>query len=167
MKNLSKVNLMWLVALLMLSGCSAKFFKGQSDGIETLAVEKLSVVDELKRVASDVREEIGLLRKIEQSREAGQQVKAYKTPEDGVLAERITLKQQGPARMVIKKIASMVGYNFQVVGNEPLHGVPVDVDFDQTPVFEVLENIGAQTGNHVWVAVDDEYKEIALVYLSE
>lgn len=80
------------------------------------------------------------------------------------LRRAITVNWVGPVEPVTKMLAERAGYNFLTVGGPPVVPVVVSIDAQNTPVIEVLRNIGLQLGMRGDIKVDGAGRVVELHY---
>lgn len=80
------------------------------------------------------------------------------------LRRAITVNWVGPVEPITKTLADRAGYNFLVVGGQPVVPVVVSLDVQNTPVIEVLRNIGLQLGMRGDIKVDGPGRVVELHY---
>jgi len=122
---------------------------------------------ELSRAADSIHKDLNLLSRIRQE-ESGvhEQVKAYKTPPaNSRISEPITLSWSGPLEPAVEVVARKVGYNFRVIGSAPSQPVLVNLRATDKPAFEILEDMGWQAGDKAGVVLNQEQKELQIIYL--
>jgi hypothetical protein len=122
---------------------------------------------ELSRAADSIHQDLNLLSRIRQE-ESGvhEQVKAYKTPPaNSRISKPITLSWSGPLEPAVEVIAQKVGYNFRVIGSAPSQPVLINLSAIDKPAFEILEDMGWQAGDKAGVVLNQEQKELQVIYL--
>ena len=80
------------------------------------------------------------------------------------LRRAMTVNWVGPAEPITKKLAERAGYNFLVIGNAPPVPVVISLDVENTPVIDVLRDIGLQLGLRGDVRVDGQRQLIEIHY---
>jgi defect-in-organelle-trafficking protein DotD len=80
------------------------------------------------------------------------------------LRRAITVNWVGPVEPITKTLADRAGYNFLTVGSPPVVPVVVSIDVDNTPVIDVLRNIGLQLGMRGDIKVDGPGRVVELHY---
>ena len=91
-------------------------------------------------------------------------VNELKVPSE--LKRPTTLIWTGPAEEAAIKLAQLVDYHFQVVGNPPAIKPIVYLNFKNSPVIKILEQIGLQSFPVGEVIVDPNIKRIEYRYLN-
>jgi hypothetical protein len=122
---------------------------------------------ELNMAAKSIHEDLNMLSRIRQE-ETGihKDVRAYKTPPQDVdVSQPMTLNWSGPLEPAVQLVAQKVGYRFKVIGAAPAQPVLVSLTAKDKPAFEVLEDIGWQAGKQVGVVLNQELKELQVIYL--
>jgi defect-in-organelle-trafficking protein DotD len=80
------------------------------------------------------------------------------------LRRAVTVNWVGPVEPLAKMLAERAGYNFLTVGGPPVVPVVVSIDAENTPVIEVLRNIGLQLGMRGDIKVDGSGHVVELHY---
>lgn len=80
------------------------------------------------------------------------------------LRRAITVNWVGPVEPITKTLADRAGYNFLVVGAQPVVPIVISLDVENTPVIEVLRNIGLQLGMRGDIKVDGPGRVVELHY---
>jgi defect-in-organelle-trafficking protein DotD len=76
-----------------------------------------------------------------------------------------TIDWSGPAQEAARKIASLVGYQFQITGNPPSVPPSIHISVEDVTAAKALEQIGLQAYPFGEVAVDPNVKRIEFRYL--
>ena len=117
----------------------------------------------LKQINSAARDIQTELKKLSKMRMSYEQVEVYEAPEEGPLAQKLTLQWSGPLRDVLEVVASRIGFSFRVTGEAPSSPVLITIDRIKAPAFKVLEDIGWKAGRHK-VNVDANKRTVQLTY---
>ncbi len=80
------------------------------------------------------------------------------------LRRAITVNWVGPAEPITKTLAERASYNFLVIGTPPPVPVVISLDTENTPVIDVLRDIGLQLGMRGDVRVDGERRLVEIHY---
>ena len=80
------------------------------------------------------------------------------------LRRAISVNWVGPAEPITKTLADRAGYTFRVVGVAPPTPIVISLDVENTPVIEVLRDIGLQLGLRADVRVDAARQLIEIHY---
>lgn len=82
------------------------------------------------------------------------------------LRRAVTLEWSGPGVEAARRVASIVGYEFRIVGNPPASPVSVHVSQRESPAAKVLEDIGLQSQPFGQVTVDPNVRRIEYRFLN-
>ena len=80
------------------------------------------------------------------------------------LRRAVTVNWVGPVEPIAKSLAERAGYNFLTVGGSPVVPVVVSLDVENTPVIDVLRNLGLQIGMRGDIKVDGSSRIVELHY---
>lgn len=80
------------------------------------------------------------------------------------LRRAITVNWVGPADQLTQMLAQRASYEFRVVGVAPSVPVIVSIDAENTPVIEVLRDVGLQLGIRGDVRVDSTQRVVEIHY---
>lgn len=80
------------------------------------------------------------------------------------LRRAVTVNWIGPVEPISKTLADRASYHFTVVGAEPPTPLVVSIDVENTPVVDVLRDIGLQMGTRADIRVDVERRAVELHY---
>ncbi len=80
------------------------------------------------------------------------------------LRRAVTVNWVGPVEPIAKTLAERAGYAFATVGNAPVVPAIVSLDVQNTPVIEVLRNIGLQLGMRGDIKVDGADRIVEIHY---
>lgn len=121
-------------------------------------------LDALAESAERVQGELSQLRALEQE-QSNKPNRSYDAPTRGPLSEPITLNWSGPVEPVLEAVTDMLdGYDYTVSGDTPTQAITVDIDANNEPAWNVLRDIGRQTGNRVGVHINDRDQIVELTY---
>ena len=80
------------------------------------------------------------------------------------LRRGITVNWVGPVEQIAKTLADRASYSFSALGTPPPVPVVVSVDAENTPLIEVLRDIGLQMGKRADVTVDSAQRVVEIHY---
>lgn len=80
------------------------------------------------------------------------------------LRRAITVNWIGPVEPISKTLAERAGYTFMTIGTPPSVPVVVSIDAENTPVIDVLRNIGLQLGVRGDIKVDGQRRIVEIHY---
>lgn len=80
------------------------------------------------------------------------------------LRRAMTVNWVGPVEPIGKTLADRAGYGFTVVGDPPPVPVVVSLDIENTPVIDILRNLGLQLGTRADLKVDGARKIVEIHY---
>ncbi len=80
------------------------------------------------------------------------------------LRRAITVNWVGPVEPITKTLAERAGYGFLTVGNAPPVDIVVSLDKTNSPVIDVLRDLGLQLGLRADIRVDAERKMVEIHY---
>lgn len=156
-KNAKHVGITTALLGALLSGCA-------SQPQEPIAIHDNSLVlNKISTTADEIKANLSVLAKVEQYNNA-EKVNTFQAPVAGPLTKEITLKWNGTATTPVKMIAKMVGYDYRENGHAPVTEPMVAIDANDRKAFEVLNDIGIQTGSKMGILVNDKMKLIQVVY---
>lgn len=147
---------------LVLSGCGLQPQKASdSSGLKSNVV-----LDRLAEAAALIQQDVSRLARYDHARDP---VKIHpdESPHSGPLSKKISVDWHGPVRPIVEKIAQELGVPFQAQGNERSVPVVVDVRHDGVSAYDVLTDIGWQSGQFVHLAVDRVTGEVRLIFVSD
>ena len=100
---------------------------------------------------------------VEQSRSPGIAVAPLQDmpPE---LGRAMTVAWNGPVEPIARKLADRAGYAFRTVGAPPAVPIIVNINAENTPVGEILRNLGLQMGVRADIRVDVAARSIEIHY---
>lgn len=82
------------------------------------------------------------------------------------LQRPVTFAWSGPVEPVAADIAAWTGYAFRTVGDQPPTPIIVTLDVFNTPMVEVLRDIGLQMGTRADLKLDANRRVIEIIYAS-
>lgn len=80
------------------------------------------------------------------------------------LRRAITVNWVGPVEPITKTLAERASYRFIVLGVSPAVPIVVSLDVENTPVIDVLRDIGLQMGNRADIRVDAQRRTVEVHY---
>ena len=80
------------------------------------------------------------------------------------LQRAITVNWVGPVDQVTQMLADRASYSFNIIGTPPAVPVIVSIDVENTPVIEVLRDVGLQLGGRADVRVNGETQSVEIHY---
>lgn len=150
-------------SLLLLSACGGSPAREFSNAHPQLVAQPDTVSAMLADAADRAANSLETLAAVEYSRGPGVAVGPVgDAPTE--LRRAITVNWVGPVESITKTLADRAGYNFLTVGAPPVVPVVVSVDVDNTPVIDVLRNIGLQLGMRGDIKVDGPGRVVELHY---
>lgn len=138
------------VALMTLAGCASQPRRPDP------------VLGELNRSAASINHHLYLLDQLMQANTAHPAF--AKAPKSGPLATRIVLVWDGPAKAAIQTVATMIGYHIHCLGEAPASPVTVSIHANGQSAFEVLRNIGWQSGKRLGITLEPDIKTVLVTY---
>lgn len=150
------------LGLLLLAGCDTPA-RDFSNSHPQLVAQPDAVSAMLADAADRASKSLETLAAVEYSRSPGVAVGPVgNAPTE--LRRAITVNWIGPVEPITKTLSERAGYSFQVVGNPPPVPVVVSLDVENTPVIDVLRNIGLQLGMRGDVKVDGPGHAVEIHY---
>ncbi len=149
-------------SIFLLAGCSSSS-DNFSNGTPQLVATPDSVSAMLADAADRASTALETLAAIEYSRAPNASIAPIgdAPPE---LRRAITVNWVGPTEIIAKTLADRAGYSFFVMGSPPVVPVVVSIDVQNTPVIDVLRDIGLQLGMRGNVRVDGQRRTIEIHY---
>lgn len=80
------------------------------------------------------------------------------------LRRAMTVNWVGPVEPIGKTLADRAGYGFVVVGEAPPVPIVVSLDIENTPVIDILRNLGLQLGQRADIKVDGSRRVVEVHY---
>lgn len=80
------------------------------------------------------------------------------------LKRAITITWMGPAEGLVRKLADRASYTFIAIGDKPPVPLTVNIDAENTPVIDVLRDVGLQFGMRADIKVDSVRQMVELHY---
>ena len=151
----------------LITGCATSTPKN-AEPVTEPAVDKS--IEELKEGADRIHQELVKLAKFQQQHnyESISRARTYDAPTEGPLSKRITLSWAGPIDKMVAKLAEEAGFYFPTPLGKPLfRDTLVQVDVINTPIYNVLEDVGWQAGDRIYVILDMHSRTISLAYKGE
>lgn len=161
------------VAALFLSGCGTfeSTFSGNSGGSTDSKPQLVAEPDKTSLMIADAAD------RATKALEGLSQVEQVRTPSAAQAAPPIanapmelqrpvTFAWSGPVEPVAADIAAWTGYAFRTVGDQPPSPIIVTLDVFNTPMVEVLRDIGLQMGTRADLKLDANRRAIEIIYAS-
>lgn len=101
---------------------------------------------------------------VEQSRTPSAQTAAIVPNAPPELQKAVSFSWAGPVEPVARDMAGRAGYQFRTVGNAPVTPIVVTISAYNTPIVEVLRDIGLQMGTRADLRVDANTRLVEIVY---
>lgn len=165
MKSSSRFYLSILMSVglvLGLSACSSNIVKHSNDEPQIVAAPD-TVSAMLATAADRASNALNRLAAIETTRTPATNVGPIgNAPAE--LRRAISVNWIGPVEPITERLANRAGYKFNVIGPQPPIPVVVSIDAENTPVIEVLRDIGLQLGTRGDVKVDGQRRNIEIHY---
>ncbi|MCP3944996.1 MAG: DotD/TraH family lipoprotein [Desulfobacteraceae bacterium] len=163
---MKQIVLLSLISLFLLfSGCFLSTSSKVEQQVQT--PERDPCMEAIQEGTKKIHEELVKLARYQQQKDykAIAKAKLYETPNKGPLSEPITLTWSGPIDKMLAMLAKIAGYKFPTpLGNPRFRDTIVRVDVMETPMFEVIENVGWQAGDRIAVILDIDRKIIRIAY---
>lgn len=100
---------------------------------------------------------------VEQAKSPGVQVDPIVgAPQE--LRRAISVTWVGPVEPIVKKLAERAGYTFVTIGNAPNVPLVVNLDVENTPVIDVMRDVGLQMGQRANLRVNAELRIVEIQY---
>lgn len=146
-----------LLCVLTAAGCA------QKDTSPAELPEADPAIKRVEKSADSIQKDLNTLTRIRQA--DVEEAEIYEGPEEGPLAERMSLSWSGPLKKAVEEVSEEIDYRFEEQGAEPLNG-PVLVTIDRTGVkaFEILQELGWKTPR-TRIDVDEDKEVVRLTYL--
>jgi len=123
------------------------------------------VQESLAKAASQAAEAQATLARIQVARTKPAPSSLDETALPEELKRPATLDWSGPAHEAARRIAALIGYQFQVVGNQPSIPPMIHVSLTDVPAAKALEQIGLQSSPFGEVSLDPNVKRVEFRYL--
>ena len=149
-----------VVSLLFLAGCShdQKIAVISNDSGARNAEAKLA------DAATSVSDSLRQLAEIERATHPQAKLPTPPAPEAIGMAQITSIEWNGPVEPLVKKIAEASHYKVRVLGIAPSIPVLVSISAKDTPLADVLRDVGFQCGDKANIVVYSERKIIELRY---
>lgn len=153
-----------ITSSLGLTGCASN-----SSSAAKVAEPSVHPLDELRVLAVEARDELRLLAKIVDAKNAPtltkdqhaqKQFQATFVPKG--FERNATFAYVGPASKAAEAIAKVAGYEFKILGHRTPNEPFVSIKIDNLPLNEALKELGVQTGSAIRVEIHDRL--MVLVY---
>lgn len=117
----------------------------------------------LAEAADKASNALETLAAVEQSKSPGVSVEpVHNAPTE--LMRAMTVTWMGPAEGLLKRAADRASYTYLAIGDEPPSPLTVNIDAENTPVIEILRDVGLQLGVRADVKVDGTRRMVELHY---
>lgn len=147
---------------LSLMGCSSGM-NGFSNGSPQLVASPDNVSSMLADAAERASKALETLAAVEYSRTPTVDIAPVNNAPTE-LRRAITVNWIGPAETITKTLADRAGYSFMAIGNTPPVPIVVAIDATNTPIIDVLRDVGLQLGTRGDVRVDSSQKIVEIHY---
>lgn len=131
-----------------LSGCASVF-----DPLAGSAQKDDPVSTQLAEAAVSVSNSFRTLAQVEQATNPQAVPEPPIPPEEYGMEQLASVEWSGPAEPLLGKIAEATGYKLKVLGHEPSIPVLVTISAVNTPLGDILRDIGFQTGTRAKVVL--------------
>lgn len=147
-----------LAVTFLVSACSH-----QNKPIPQLVAEPNSVDLMLADAADRATRALETLASMEQATKPGEVVAAVpNAPQE--LRRALTFDWSGPAEPLVQELSKQAGYDFGVIGNRPPLPIILNIKATNTPMIDVLRDIGLQMGARSDLKVDAQGRRIEIHY---
>ncbi len=144
-----------LSIILLLAGCSKPVPPPTSDEL---------VNTKLAEAAVTASHSLRSLAKIEQAIHPRAKVIPPPNPASYGMAAKTSIDWNGPVEQVVKRIANISGYKLEVLGKRPAIPIMVTLAARNTPIGDILRDIGFQADKRAHIVVFPATKTIELRY---
>jgi defect-in-organelle-trafficking protein DotD len=79
----------------------------------------------------------------------------------------MTINWVGPVEQLGRKLANRAGYDFITIGSPPPVPLVVSVNADNSPVIDIMRNVGLQMGQRADLKVNAGERVVEIHYASE
>ena len=143
------------------------FLAGCAQRLTTDHPQLVAAPDKVSAMLADAADRASValetLAAVEQSRSPGVAV-APIIDAPAELKRAISVNWVGPVEPIAKTLADRAGYRFQTVGSPPPVPLVVSIDVENSPVIDVLRNLGLQLGMRADVRVDARGRMVEVHY---
>ena len=156
------ISMFLAITALTLSSCSGvpQHFSNKSPQIVASPDKVSSMLAEAADRASGALEQLAA---VETARTPGVAVAPIaNAPRE--LRRAITVNWVGPVEPITKTLADRASYRFLVIGNPPAVPIVVSLDVENTPVIDVLRDVGLQMGARADIRVDAQRRIVEVHY---
>jgi defect-in-organelle-trafficking protein DotD len=80
------------------------------------------------------------------------------------LMRAMTIAWNGPVEPMARKLADRAGYSFEAIGAPPPVSIVVNINVENTPVIDILRNVGLQLGVRADLKVDATSRMVEIHY---
>ena len=146
-----------LLSVPLISGCEHQ----RRDPQVLTSPDKVSLM--LAEAADKASNALETLAAVEQSKAPSVGVQPiHNAPSE--LMRAMTITWVGPPEQLLRKLADRASYTYLTIGNTPPVPLSVSIDAENTPVVEILRDVGLQLGLRADVKVDSERRMVELHY---
>lgn len=150
-----------VLSVFLLAGCETpELF---SAGSPQIAATPDPVSARLAEAAERASKSLETLASVEYAKTPAQSV----TPVNDAppqLKRAITVNWVGPVEPITQTLANRSSYSFRTLGNTPSTPIVVSIDVENTPIVDVLRDIGLQLGQRADIKVDVAAQTVELHY---
>lgn len=146
-----------LLAGLALSGC-------MSPVVTPVAAEPDLVGTRIAQATEKASEALNTIAGIEQQRTPIKATDEDYSAASPALTQPITVRWSGPIEQMAQTLAARAGLGFKVIGTRPSSPVTINVDVYQSPLMDVLRDIGLQAGNRADLTVNSRSNVVEIRY---
>lgn len=161
MKRIYAVTVIFGLALL--AGCAKN-----SPAPDAMTQEQINnqVKASLVQSAAQTQASLAELSSIEKTRFQKNNTLPLANINDPALNVVVTLKWNGPIEPLLRQMASLTGYQFQVFGKAPFSPILVNIDDTDNPVsaLTIIRNADVQAGLNAQILIYQDQKVISLRY---
>lgn len=118
----------------------------------------------LAQAADSINQSLIDLKETEQAAYPPQSVAEPPSPSTYGMAVPTSIDWDGPVEPLVKQIAQVANYQLRVLGTKPTIPIIVSVSAQNTPIGDILRNVGYQCGNKAMIVVFPSTRIIELRY---
>lgn len=165
------IQLSLLASALVLAGCASDskrqvdlnlHYVGADSALATSSDSDAQA--QVANAATSVSGSLDQLAAMKQAQSQGRYSAPAPQKASGGLAIRSSVDWNGPAKSILKRLASTAGYSFNVVGNQPSIPVLVNISANNETVSQIIRNVSYQISSKAAVGVYPRQKVIELRY---
>lgn len=152
------ITILAIGAVFLVTGCAYK-----QKAVPQLVAEPNSVDLMLADAADRATRALETLASMEQATKPGQVVAAVpNAPQE--LRRALTFEWTGPTEPLVQELAKQAGYDFAVIGARPPLPVIITIKATNTPMIDILRDIGLQMGARADLKVDAQSRRMEVHY---